>query len=166
MLDPLGLGAHPAPGAFREPSGAVTMQSKGRRRDDRMSAMVSLYRRWQQLVHELTKFGLVGVFNTVLDFGLTNALHVGLHANPYLAKTVAVIIAATSSYFMNRYWTFRHRARTGLAREYVLFFVLNGIGLLFRFTTYKRWVFLAPEHGVPAPVTGGDRQPAWSRIRA
>src|SRR6266702_4712338 len=129
-----------------------------------MTAVMSLYRRWRMLVHELTKFGIVGVFNTVLDFGLTNALHVGLHTNQYLAKTVSVIIAATSSYFMNRYWTFRHRARTGLAREYVLFFVLNGIGLLISLACI--WVFRAPEHGVPAPVTGGDRQPAWSRIRA
>ncbi len=165
-----------------------------------MSAMMSVYRRWRQLVHELTKFGIVGAFNTVLDFGLTNVLHVGLHTNPYLAKTVAVTIAATSSYFMNRYWTFRHRARTGLGREYVLFFVLNGVGLLislaciwlvrvplgregvlwfnaaqfaglalgmlFRFTTYKRWVFRAPERGAAAPVAGGEAQPAWSRTRA
>jgi putative flippase GtrA len=164
-----------------------------------MTMVMSLYRRWRMLVHELTKFGIVGAFNTALDFGVANFLHVGLHTNQYLAKTVSVTIAATSSYFMNRYWTFRHRARTGIGREYALFFVLNGVGLvialaciwlvtgplgrsgvlwfnvaqvlglllgmLFRFTTYKRWVFLAP------PETGEDPapeqpQPAWSRTRA
>jgi putative flippase GtrA len=165
-----------------------------------MTMVMSLYRRWRMLVHELTKFGIVGAFNTALDFGVANFLHVGLHTNQYLAKTVSVTIAATSSYFMNRYWTFRHRARTGIGREYALFFVLNGIGLvialaciwlvtgplgrtgvlwfnvaqvlglllgmLFRFTTYKRWVFLArPETGEgPAPE---EPQPAaWSRTRA
>jgi putative flippase GtrA len=46
------------------------------------------------------------------------------------AKTTSVAVAATSSYFMNRHWTFRHRARTGLRREYTLFFLLNGVGLL------------------------------------
>ncbi len=135
-----------------------------------MTAVMSLYRRWRMLVHELTKFGIVGVVNTGLDFGLANALHVGLHTNQYLAKTVSVTIAATSSYFMNRYWTFRHRARTGIGREYALFFVLNGVGLLialaciwlFRFTTYKRWVFVAPSE--PGPIAG-EGQPAWSRIR-
>ena len=163
-----------------------------------MTAVMSLYRRWRMLVYELTKFGIVGAFNTGLDFGLANVLHVGLHTNQYLAKTVSVTVAATSSYFMNRYWTFRHRARTGVGREYTLFFVLNAIGLLialaciwlvmgpldrqgvlwfnvaqvaglalgmlFRFTTYKRWVFLAPEPGEPGPIAG-EHQPAWSRTR-
>ncbi len=166
-----------------------------------MTAVFNLYRRWAMLVHELTKFGIVGAFNTGLDFGVANLLHVGLHTNQYLAKTISVTIAATSSYFMNRYWTFRHRARTGLGREYTLFFVLNGVGLvialaciwlvmgpldrhgalwfnvaqvlglmlgmLFRFTTYKRWVFLAPEDEARAEVAESEEgQPAWSRIRA
>ena len=163
-----------------------------------MSLMMSLYQRWRHLVHELTKFGIVGAFNTVLDFGLANGLHVGLHTNQYLAKTVSVAVAATSAYFMNRYWTFRHRARTGLAREYTLFFLLNAVGLvialvciwvvrvplgregvlwfniaqfvglllgmLFRFTTYKRWVFMAPER-VSRATAGAERQPAWLRSR-
>lgn len=165
-----------------------------------MTAVMSLYRRWWMLVHELTKFGIVGAINTGLDFGVANVLHVGLDTNQYLAKTVSVTIAATSSYFMNRYWTFRHRARTGLGREYALFFLLNGVGLLialaciwllmgplgrhgvlwfnmaqvaglvlgmlFRFTTYKRWVFLAqPDPSAPGPTAGTERQPAWSRTR-
>jgi putative flippase GtrA len=164
-----------------------------------MTAVMSLYRRWRMLVHELTKFGIVGAINTGLDFGVANVLHVGLHTNQYLAKTVSVTIAATSSYFMNRYWTFRHRARTGLGREYALFFLLNGVGLLialaciwlvtgplgregvlwfnvaqlaglllgmlFRFTTYKRWVFLAPEEPSQPGAMAGEPQPAWSRTR-
>ncbi len=144
-----------------------------------MSALHGLYRRWQVLVHELAKFGIVGAVNTALDFGLANFLHLGLGTDQYLAKAISVSVAATSSYFMNRHWTFRHRARTGLGREYALFFVLNGVGLaiaeaciwivrvpmhkegalwfnlaqvaglaigmLFRFATYKRWVFVQPE---------------------
>ena len=39
-------------------------------------------------------------------------------------------MATTVAYFGNRFWTFRHRARTSMRREYVLFFVLNGVGLL------------------------------------
>jgi putative flippase GtrA len=165
-----------------------------------MTAVMSLYRRWRMLVHELTKFGIVGAINTALDFGVANVLHVGFDTNQYLAKTVSVTIAATSSYFMNRYWTFRHRARTGLGREYALFFLLNGVGLvialaciwlvmgplgrqgvlwfnvaqvlglvlgmLFRFTTYKRWVFVAPADSAPDPASGAERQPVWSRTRA
>src|SRR6266540_1016110 len=115
---PVAIASLPALRSARDPVG-----------DERMTAVMSLYHRWRMLVHELTKFGIVGAFNTGLDFGVANLLHVGLHTNQYLAKTVSVTIAATSSYFMNRYWTFRHRARTGLGREYALFFVLNGAGL-------------------------------------
>ena len=34
------------------------------------------------------------------------------------------------SYLGNRFWAFRHRANHSLAREWTVFFVLNGIGLL------------------------------------
>lgn len=89
-----------------------------------------LFERWGHLVHELTKFGVVGALNTVVDFGLANLLHLGFGWPSVAAKTTSVTVAATSSFFMNRHWTFRHRARTTLRREYSLFFVLNGVGLL------------------------------------
>jgi putative flippase GtrA len=145
------------------------------------SVLTEFWRRWRHLAHELAKFGIVGAINTVPDFGLANLLYLGLHWSAMGAKTASVSVAATSSFFMNRHWTFRHRARTGLRREYTLFFVLNGVGLLianacilvveqglhktgplwfniaqvaglalgmvFRFTTYKRFVFLSPERG-------------------
>jgi putative flippase GtrA len=95
-----------------------------------MTLVTGLYQRWRHLVHELAKFGIVGAINTVLDFSLANVLHLGLHWHALAAKTTSVAVAATSSYFMNRHWTFRHRARTGLRREYSLFFLLNGVGLL------------------------------------
>jgi putative flippase GtrA len=92
--------------------------------------ITSVFERWRNLVHELTKFGIVGVVNTVLDFGLANLLYLGLGWPSIGAKTTAVAVATTSSFFMNRHWTFRHRAHTGLRREYSLFFMLNGVGLL------------------------------------
>jgi len=155
-----------------------------------MSLLTGAYRRWRHLLHEMTKFGIVGMFNTALDFGLANLLHLGLHWHALAAKTVSVAVAATSSYFMNRHWTFRHRARTGLRREYTLFFLLNGVGLLiadacivivqdglhktgalwfniaqvaglilgmvFRFTSYKRWVFVKPEEAAVHALAEGS----------
>jgi putative flippase GtrA len=151
--------------------------------------ITTLYQRWRHLVHELARFGIVGAVNTVLDFGLANLLYLGLGWPSLAAKTASVAVAATSSYFMNRHWTFRHRARTGLRREYTLFFLLNGVGLLisdacilivergfdktgalwfnlaqvaglalgmvFRFTTYKRWVFVSPERAAARTLAHG-----------
>jgi putative flippase GtrA len=152
--------------------------------------MRSIYKRWQVLVHELAKFGIVGAFNTVLDFGVFNLLRAVFHVGPLTSSTVALVIAATSSYFMNRHWTFKHRARSGVGREYALFFVLNGIGLglqltciaishyglqfdtliadniakavglvigtIFRFTTYKRWVFMSTERAAGRATAEGS----------
>ena len=79
---------------------------------------------------ELSKFGVIGAVNTVLDFIIFNALHFGLDVGPLTSQAVAMTIAATSSYFMNRHWTFAKRARSGMRREYTLFFLLNLAGLL------------------------------------
>jgi putative flippase GtrA len=125
-----------------------------------------------------------------LDFGLANLLYLGLGWPAMGAKSASVAVAATSSFFMNRHWTFRHRARTGLRREYTLFFLLNAVGLLianacilvveqgfgksgplwfniaqlaglalgmvFRFTTYKRWVFVSPERAAARSLAEGS----------
>jgi len=144
------------------------------------SLLRSLYARVEHLVHEVAKFGAVGLVALVVDVGLFNLLCYGasspLHGKVLTAKIVSVCVATTVAYFGNRYWTFRHRGRTSFHREYLLFFVLNGVGLaisvgclwfshyalgftsaladnisanviglglgtLFRFWSYRRWVF-------------------------
>lgn len=87
-------------------------------------------RRFGDLVREVSKFGLVGVVNLMLDIAVFNLLRVEvLPGKPLTAKAVSMSLAATSSYFMNRHWTWRDRARTGVRREYLLFMLLSAIGL-------------------------------------
>jgi putative flippase GtrA len=89
-----------------------------------------LYATFETLIHEIAKFGIVGAFNYVVDVGLFNLLLTqGLHHKPLTAKAISTIVAATSSYFMNRHWTWRHRARRGLAREYITFVLLSAVAL-------------------------------------
>ena len=143
--------------------------------------MRRLYERFEVLVHELGKFGAVGAFNYVLDVGLFNALVLGpLDERPLVAKAISTVVSVTSSYFMNRHWTFRHRPGSGVVRGYALFILLSGVGLgimlgclafseyvlearstlarniaanvvgaglatIFRFWSFRRWVFVAPE---------------------
>jgi putative flippase GtrA len=80
---------------------------------------------------EFAKFGVVGAVCTVIDIGLFNAFHFGLGIDPLLAKTLSLLVAVTVSYLANRHWSFRHRSYTGYRREYVLFFVINAVGLAF-----------------------------------
>lgn len=89
-----------------------------------------LYVTFEHLIHEIAKFGVVGAVNYAVDVGLFNALVTSsFHGKPLTAKLISSVVAATSSYFMNRHWTWRDRARTGVRREYVLFMVLSAIGL-------------------------------------
>ena len=89
----------------------------------------------QKLQAELAKFGVIGAIAYVIDVGIFNALRFASDSGPFLdrpitAKVISTAFATTWAYFGNRYWTFRHRKRTSFRREYVLFFVLNGIGML------------------------------------
>ncbi|MFI5906630.1 GtrA family protein [Dactylosporangium sp. NPDC051541] len=83
--------------------------------------------RFHSLATELFKFGSVGCINTAVDFILVNAL---LFIGPLKAKIVAVVVGTVISYFLNRQWTYKDRSSGSMRREYVLFFALNGVGLL------------------------------------
>ena len=88
-----------------------------------------------RLAHELVKFGVVGLVGYVVDVGAFNALRYAggegpLYDKPLTAKALSVMMATLVTYFGNRHWTWRDRGRHRFSREYALFFVLNGVGLL------------------------------------
>jgi len=146
------------------------------------AAARAAYARAADLLHEVLKFGVVGLVALVVDVGLFNLLLYGgaLTDKPLTAKAVSVVAATTVAYFGNRHWTFRDRGGSTFTREYLLFFGLNGVamvialtclwfshyalgldspiadnisanviglglGTLFRFWSYRRWVFPASE---------------------
>jgi putative flippase GtrA len=99
-----------------------------------------LYLRFRQLIHEGAKFGVVGIIGVIITDGGTNLIK--SHGVGWLtANVIATVVATSFAYVASRYWTFRHRERTSVRRESVLFFVLNGIGLVIQlaclgFTTH------------------------------
>jgi putative flippase GtrA len=144
----------------------------------RVTAEVS---RWKVLANEIGKFGAVGGVCYVIDVLVSNLCHTTFGLGPLSAKTISTVVAGTCAYVGNRHWSFTHRARTGVRREYLLFIALNAVGLLialaclgfsryvlgltgtlafnisgnvvgtglgtiFRFWAYKRYVFLHPDH--------------------
>jgi putative flippase GtrA len=82
------------------------------------------------IVKELGAFGVVGACCFAIDLALFQLLyaHVGLGA--VTAKLVSTLVSMTVAFFAHRHWSFAHRARTGVRREYTLFFVVNGLTLL------------------------------------
>jgi putative flippase GtrA len=143
--------------------------------------MKALYGVFGGLLHELAKFGVVGAVAYVITVAISNALRFGpTKMGPLTSLGIGMLIAATFSYFANRHWTWRHKERQGLGREYSLFIGLSvvgfllteipvgfseyvlhqhsplayniagnvigtGIGTVWRFWSFKRWVFLEPE---------------------
>ena len=101
-----------------------------------MKLLTAVYRRIAHLVHEFAKFGVVGAVGRVVDLGAYNLLRydlggVGiLHEKPLTARTISIVLATVVTYAGNRHWTWRTRERRKLHHEYVLFFLLNAIGLV------------------------------------
>jgi putative flippase GtrA len=93
-----------------------------------MTARPGLIARFSHLFHEIGKFGIVGGITYVIDTALFKA---GLDADlpPLVAKAGAAAVATTLAFLGNRFWTWRHRPRSGLRREYALYFFFNLIGL-------------------------------------
>jgi putative flippase GtrA len=87
--------------------------------------------RWNKLVREALKFGIVGGINTVINFVVFNALALTIFHNGQLkANVVATVFATFTSYFMNRHWTYRDRPKSAIRRETSLFVLFNATGLV------------------------------------
>lgn len=131
------------------------------------------YQLVRQLIHEGWKFLVVGGLGALVTIGAAVALS-GL--GKYVAVTIATVLGAVVTFVGNRYWTFKHRQGRGTAHETVVFFILNGVGLviyyaciwiiqdvlglqgkawytvalllgtalgtLFRFWSYRKWVWM------------------------
>jgi putative flippase GtrA len=93
-----------------------------------MRAVLRVYYGLSHLVRELMKFGVVGSVAFLVDVGLFN-LVLNATDKPLTSKTISTVVATTVAYAGNRLWTFRRRSRSGVGREYTLFFLLNGVGL-------------------------------------
>jgi len=84
--------------------------------------------RLARLGRELSAFGVIGLVNTAVTYGVTNVLRFGLGLGVLTSTVLATCVASNVSYLGNRFWAFRRR---GLRRHgSALFLVLNVIGLL------------------------------------
>lgn len=81
---------------------------------------------------QFAKFAAVGALNSIIDFGILNLLIAisGISAGLLFAafKSASFVIAATNSYFWNRFWVFK---ATNEARvfEYGEFLAVSAVGL-------------------------------------
>jgi putative flippase GtrA len=96
------------------------------------------------LAQEFLRFGVVGGVGFVVDTAvLYGAIRLG--AGLYLGRAVSYVVAATTTWALNRAWTFRHRAGGGPAhRQWALFVVVNLGGFVLNYGTYALLVTFVP----------------------
>lgn len=82
------------------------------------------------VLKELGAFGVVGGACFALDVGLFQLLYAHLGLGAITAKLLSTLVSMSVAYVAHRYWSFSHRARTGLRREYLIFALVNGATLL------------------------------------
>jgi putative flippase GtrA len=83
----------------------------------------------RRLVKELSAFGVVGLSCFALDIALFQLLYTRAGVGAVTAKLLSTLVATTAAYVGHRYWSFSHRMRTGVRREYSIFVLVNGLTL-------------------------------------
>jgi putative flippase GtrA len=100
-----------------------------------------VYTRFRVLIHEVAKFGVVGILAFFITILGANVLRYGAGLGPLTSVTIATCVATVFAFLGNKLWAFRHRRGSHWGRESVLFFVFNGIGLLIQlaFVAFARY---------------------------
>jgi putative flippase GtrA len=91
--------------------------------------MRALYARFRQLIHEAGRFAVVGLAGLAVTDGGANLLKYRAGLSSVAATAIAIAVATAVTFVGSRYWTFRHRERSGARRETVLFFAVNAVGI-------------------------------------
>jgi len=88
---------------------------------------------WVPSFFEFTKFAVVGVLNSGVDFGILNSLMLitGVSSGGgFLAfKSISVTLGVINSYLWNKYWTFKTSNSADARREFAAFMVVTLIAV-------------------------------------
>ncbi|MDL2311394.1 GtrA family protein [Bacteroidales bacterium OttesenSCG-928-B11] len=80
------------------------------------------------MVLKFIKFCVVGGSGVIVDFGVTYLCKEIAKLNKYVSNSIGFIVAATTNFFLNRFWTFSYQG-SGMLRQYAMFFLFSLIGL-------------------------------------
>jgi len=109
-----------------------------------------------RLLAEFLRFGVAGTVGFVVDTAVLYAA-IGAGAGLYAGRLVSYVAAATTTWALNRAWTFRGRGDGPAARQWALFLLVNLAGFASNYGTYAALVALSPtaaRHPVIAVAAG------------
>jgi putative flippase GtrA len=83
-----------------------------------------------EIVKQFVKYGVVGVLNVALFFGIFNGLRV-TDAPTLVRYAIGFLVTSATSFLLNKFWSFRDPRRHAVVRQYFHFvsFTLVGLGL-------------------------------------
>lgn len=79
-------------------------------------------------IGRLSKFGAVGIINTLIDFSLLNIFNLHFGLSLVLANTLSASVAMVFSFIANKKWVFNSK-QTNLGRQIVLFTLITASGI-------------------------------------
>ena len=84
---------------------------------------------------QFLRFGVVGTVGFLVD---TAVLYAGLALGLglYGGRAVSYLAAATTTWALNRAWTFRGQGQAPVIRQWALFVAINLVGFAFNYGTY------------------------------
>ena len=96
-----------------------------------------------RLLLEFLRFGVVGTIGFVVD---TAVLYAGLALGLglYGGRVVSYLVAATTTWALNRVWTFRRRGEGPAHQQWALFLVVNLAGFAMNYGTYAVLIAFVP----------------------
>jgi len=96
-----------------------------------------------RLALQFLQFGMVGTIGFVVD---TAVLYAGLALGLglYGGRALSYVAAATTTWALNRAWTFRAADRTPAARQWAVFVLVNLLGFACNYGTYAVLVASLP----------------------
>jgi putative flippase GtrA len=83
-------------------------------------------------MHQFLKFGLVGLFNTLLGYAVIFSCMYLLNLSPVLSNVLGYLVGLVVSYVLNRQYTFENRSKSKLQilRFLIVFAVSYAINLV------------------------------------
>ena len=99
--------------------------------------MPAVSQKWRSLLVEVMRFLMVGGAGYIVDVGLSNLLVYGflgipatMPGSPVKAKIISTVASVIVAWLGNKLWTYGDRTTGSNVRGFILFVVVNAIGMV------------------------------------
>lgn len=114
------------------------------------------------MMRQLVSFALIGAGGFVVDVGVLLLLMSALGANPYAARVVSFLCAATFTWRLNRALTFPQAPKAGAAGQWLLFLAANAGGGVVNLAAYSALIATSIAPAVAAVACGSIAGLGWN----